>query len=184
MSDDLSFRSLRGLSRQRWWRTPSGQCGADVTLRQTKALPNPLPGSDTQEILDRIHGPENGTGNCVLEEVPQPTSGQTESPDLIDEPNAKGLAAAVPGLAIAAQDASSTDGFSSRTGVVVSAQKAVTKEHANRLAMRTGSLLEVLVDGVPILFGAVKVLLFCQTHPMPLEKSRCFPQLYGGGVAG
>src|SRR5262249_38045294 len=74
-----------------------------------------------------------------------------------------------------------TERFSLGTGVVEAEERAVPNQAADRVAVRTGRLLEAFGDGIPFLVGPVKPPLLAHVRPPPLGKSLILPR---GDVRG
>lgn len=116
----------------------------------------------------------------ALEEVPESVGGDAESSDFVGEPDAEGASAAWTIVAVAAEDAPSTEDFTLWTGLVESVQEAVANEGAVGVAVRTRSLLEPLGDRVPLLLAAVEPLQVA--HPGASTKIVILPAWEKGGV--
>src|SRR5579859_2574606 len=97
----------------------------------------------------------DAAGDDLLEELPECVAGQAESPDLVGDPDAEGLAAAVACIAVAAKDTASASGFAVRAGVVKTVEKAVANEVADGIAVGTGCELELFAEGVEFVVVAV-----------------------------
>ena len=98
----------------------------------------------------------DGSGGGVLEKSPEHVGGDAESSDLVGEPEAEGASAALTEIAVAAEDASGSEGFSLWAAVVETVEATVVDESADDFAVRTGRPFEVLGDGEPLVVAAVE----------------------------
>lgn len=154
MGEDLGRRSVfRG---QFGRRAAPEEGGADVALAMAEASPDAQQGPVAQRAVDGADGSADAVGDGALEEAPQTAGGQAEPSDLVGEPDAEGPPATATCLAVAAKDPPRADRFSLRAALVKSAEKAVSNQRADNLAVRTGRLLEPFGDRVPFLRAAVK----------------------------
>lgn len=165
--EDLGRRSM--LAWQLWRRTPCGQCGADFALAQVEPFPDALPGPITSAAVGNDADRSGDAGDGALEESPQSAGCQTQPPDFVGEPDAKGSPATATSIAVTAKDPPSAHGSSLGTALVESAQKAVPNEGADRFAMRTGRLLEPLRNCAPFVVATAKPTFFAHDRSMLRE---------------
>ena len=172
MGEDLGSGPTRGLSGQRHgqlgrWAQP-GQCRADLALPPVETLPDALPGSVAEMAAGDSAGNADAVGDNPLEEPPQGVGRQAEPPDFAGQPNAESATAPLACVAVAAKDASGTDGFSPGAGIIKAVQVAVMNQHADHLAVRTGDVLEPLSKRGPFPGAPAKPSL--HAPPLPPRK--------------
>jgi hypothetical protein len=170
MCQDLRRRSARRFGRLLGRRAPRRQCGAEFALAQVEPFPDALPGPVASPAVgDDAASSGDAAGAGALQEPPQSVGGHTQPADFVRKPDAEGPTAAAPPITVAAKDPPSTDRLSLGVALVVTAQKPVANERANRLAMRTRCLLESFRNRGPFLLVAVKPALLAHVRPMPHE---------------
>jgi hypothetical protein len=165
MGDNLGRRSARcrGLIGRR---TTSRQCRAELALAEVESFPDALPGPVTSPaVSDDTACRGNAAGNGALQESPQRVGGDAQASDFVSKPNAEGATTTRTSMAIAAKDPPSANGLALGVAFVVAAQKAVTDQRANRLAIRTRRLLETIRHRVPFLLAAAKPVLLAHVRP-------------------
>jgi hypothetical protein len=156
MSEDLGRQRSCGSRGPLGRRAQAQECRADAALAEVEAFPEALPGSVTEIAPCGAAGGPQAAGEDAFEEGCQGSGGEAEPSDLVSEPDAEGASAAASQLAIAAKDASSTEGFSFGAGVVEAVQGTMANQVANGVAVGTWSEFEPLDNGVPLTSVAEK----------------------------
>lgn len=171
MGEDLSSGGATcGLCGELGRRATSGQGGADRALGVVESFPDALECSVAAWAVGGVDGVGDGADDGVLEKGPEGACGQAQASDFVGEPDTECPSAATPPMAVAAKDPSGSECFSLCVGVVKSAEGAVPNEHADGLAVGTGSLFEALGDGDPLLLASVKAWLLFVAHVGPLAR--------------
>ena len=148
-----------------WRRATPGKCGADVALGVVKPFPDAHQGPLVEMALEAAEGGADAVGDDLLEEPPESAGGQAEPSDLVGDPDAEGLAAAGPCIAVAAKDAAGAAGPALGMALVKAMEKAMANEGADGFAVGTGGQLEWFDEGVEFVVGAVK--------PWPVAHGAC-----------
>lgn len=165
MGDNLGRRwaRCRGLIGRR---TTRRERRAKLALAEVESLPKALPGSVASPAVgDDTACRGNAAGDGASQESPHRVGGHAQSTDFVRKPDAEGAATAGTPMAVAAKDPPSAENLALRVAFVVAAQKAVTNQRANRLAMRTRRLLETFRNRVPFLLAATKPALLAHVRP-------------------
>jgi hypothetical protein len=165
MFDNLGRRSARcsGLIGRR--RT-SRERRAELALAQVEPFPDALPGPVTSPAVgDDTACRGDAAGDGALQESPQSAGCQAQPSDFVRDPDAEGPSATAPPMAVAAKDPPRADRFSLGVAFVVTAQKAVANQRANRFAMRTWHLLESFRNRTPFLIATAKPTLLAHVRP-------------------
>lgn len=170
MCEGVRRRSARRFSRQLGGWTASRERGADLALAQVEPFPDALPGSiSSPAVGNEAARSSDAAGDSALQKSPQRVRGHAQPTNFVRTPDAEGPTAAAPPIAVAAKDPPSADRFALGVAFVVSAQKAVANQRANRLAMRTRRLLESFRNRAPFRFAAAKPVLLAHGRSMPHE---------------
>ena len=143
--------------RQLGRRAATRQGRADRALAPLEPLPHPPPGPFTERAVRGTEGRANTAGDGRLEERPERGSGQTEPSDFVGEPDAEGVPAAGPGVAVAAKDPPGADRWPV-VALVIAIGRTMPIQRADDPAVRTGRQFELLGNRVPLLVVAVKPL--------------------------
>jgi hypothetical protein len=158
--EDLRRRPGRRLrrqpSRQLRWRAQPRQGRANLALPLVEPCPDALQGAVTEMAVGSADGCEDAAGSGALQEPPQAAGGQAQPADFVRQPDAEGPSAAGPLMTVATKDTPRPKGLSPGTLLVEAAQKAVSIERADDLAVRTRRLLESLSHRRPFLDAAAK----------------------------
>jgi len=138
-----------------------------------ESFPDALECSFAAWAVGGVAGVGDGADDGVLEKRPEGACGEAQASDFVGQPDAEGSSAATPPMAVAAKDPSCPECLSWCVGVVESGECAVANEHANGLAVGTGSQFEPLGDGEPLLLVAVEAWLLFVAHVGLLARGRC-----------
>ena len=130
--------------------------------------PEALHGPIAEMAVDGTDGGEDAPGDGEFEEFPQAARRQAEPSDFVREPDAEGVPAAAPSIAVAAKDPASAYGLLG-AALVETAQIAVPNQHADLLAVRTRHLLETFGKRDPFLVATVKPWLLAHVRSIPRE---------------
>jgi hypothetical protein len=164
MGQDLGCRGLIGR------RTTRRERRADFALAQDEAAPEALPGPATSPAVgDGTACRGDVAGDSALQESPQPAGSDAQTSDFVSKPYAEGATTTGTPMAVAAKNPPSANGLALGVAFVVTVQKAMAIQRANRFAMRTRRLLEPFRNRVPFLLVAAKPALFAHACPTPRE---------------